>query len=131
MKQHEHTFRVRYQETDAQGRVHHANYLTWFEMGRVELLRSGGYSYRDLERDGIMLVVADIRCEYFQPAIYDDLIRLITRTVAARGARIEHEYQVFRETTLLARGWSTVACIDREGRVRRLPECLRLPQPGS
>lgn len=125
LKQHEFCFRVRYQETDAQGRVHHANYFTWFEMGRVELLRSAGHNYRELEQAGIMLVVADITCQYFQAAQYDDLIRLITTTVSARGARIEHQYQVFRDNVLLAQGRSTVACIDREGKVRRLPDFLK------
>lgn len=129
--QHEHCFRVRYQETDAQGRVHHANYLTWFEIGRVEMLRASGYRYRELEEAGIMLVVSDIRCQYYQPALYDDLIRLVTTTVAAKGARIEHHYQVFRDDTLLAEGYSTVACIDRSGRVKRLPAFLLPPKAAA
>ncbi|MFM2094874.1 MAG: hypothetical protein RIS70_1998 [Planctomycetota bacterium] len=88
------------------------------------MLRASGYRYRELEDAGIMLVVADIGCQYYQPALYDDLIRLVTTTVAAKGARIEHRYQVFRDETLLAEGYSTVACIDRTGRVKRLPDFL-------
>lgn len=121
---HEIEFRVRYQETDGQGRVHHANYFAWFETGRVELLRACGLSYRKLEQEGVFLVVADIRCRYFAPAFFDDLLRLQTRTVRCRGGRIDHEYRVFRDDLLLAQAESTVACIDRTGKVQRLPDWL-------
>jgi acyl-CoA thioester hydrolase len=127
LHEHEHQIRVRYQETDAQARVHHANYFSYFEQGRVELLRAAGYSYRELEAQGILLVVAEISCRYYLPANYDDLLRIVTRTVKAKGARIEHEYRVFRGDELLADGRSVVACIDSLGRVRRLPEFLVLP----
>ena len=98
---HEIEIRVRYQETDGQGRVHHANYLTWFELGRVELLRAAGHSYRELEEAGVFLVVAEASLQYFQPALFDDVLRLRTTTVRAKGARIEHHYEVFRGETLL------------------------------
>jgi acyl-CoA thioester hydrolase len=126
LTQHEIEIRVRYQETDAQGRVHHANYLTYFEMGRVELLRAGGYSYKRLEEEGVLLVVSEIACKYYLPADYDDLLRLRTTTVRAKGARIEHQYELHRGDQLLAEGNSTIACVDRQGRVQRLPEWLRL-----
>jgi len=125
--EHEITFRVRYQETDAQGVVHHTNYITWFEMGRVELSRANGTPYRQMEEDGILTVIANVECKYYLPAKFDDEIRLRTRIVTAQGARICHEYQVFRGETLLAEGKTTVACVDRSGRVRRLPEWLRMP----
>jgi acyl-CoA thioester hydrolase len=124
LNQHDIQIRVRYQETDGQGRVHHANYFTWFEMGRVELFRAMGHSYRELEAQGLLLVVAEIGCEYFLPAAYDDLLRLRTTTVRAKGARIEHHYEVHRGDELLARGRSVVACINRQGRVSRLPDFL-------
>jgi acyl-CoA thioester hydrolase len=129
--QHEIEIRVRYQETDGQGRVHHANYLTWFELGRVELLRAAGHSYRELEQAGIFLVVADVRMQYYLPALFDDVLRLVTETVAAKGARIEHRYQVFRGDNLLAEGATTVACVNREGRVTRLPKWLLEPRHGA
>lgn len=125
LTEHTITIRVRYQETDAQGRVYHGNYITYFELGRVELLRAAGLSYREIEAGGILLVVTEVGCEYFLPAEYDDLLQLTTRTVSARGARIEHHYEVRRDQTLLARGRTVVACIDRSGRVRRLPDWLR------
>jgi acyl-CoA thioester hydrolase len=118
--------RVRYQETDAQGRVHHANYLKWFELGRVELLRASGHSYRELEEAGIFLVVAEAALSFHLPASFDDLLTLTTTTVKSKGARIEHRYDVFRGGELLASGTTTVACIDRSGRVARLPEWLRM-----
>ena len=124
LTRHEIAIRVRYQETDAQARVHHANYVTYFEMGRVELLRAAGYSYKELELAGLLLVVSEVDCRYFQPAEYDDLLRLITTTTRAKGARIEHKYELFRDDTLIAQGRSVVACIDRTGRVRRLPDWL-------
>ena len=117
--------RVRYQETDAQGRVHHANYLKWFELGRVELLRASGHSYRELEEAGIFLVVAEAALRFLLPASFDDLLTLTTTTVKAKGARIEHRYEVRRDGDLLATGTTTVACIDKSGRVTRLPQWLQ------
>jgi len=125
LSEHEIEIRVRYQETDGQGRVHHANYVNFFEIGRVELLRAAGHSYRELERDGIFLVVSEISCRYFRPAEYDDLLTVRTTVARAKGARIEHHYQVLRDGELVADGRSVIACVDREGRARRLPEFLR------
>jgi acyl-CoA thioester hydrolase len=123
---HEIEIRVRYQETDAQGRVHHANYLTWFELGRVELMRAAGQSYRDVEAAGVFLVIAKAELKYHRGAVFDDLLKLRTTTVRAQGARIDHRYEVFRGEELIAEGATTLACIDREGRVSRLPEWLRV-----
>lgn len=125
LKQHDLEIRVRYYETDAQGRVHHASYLNYFEAGRVELLRASGVSYRKLEEEGTLLVVAEISCKYYLPAYYDDLLLLRTTTVRAKGARIEHVYALQREEELLAEGRSLIACIDRQGIVRRLPDWMR------
>lgn len=122
--QHEIEIRVRYQETDGQGRVHHANYLTWFELGRVELLRAGGHSYRELEESGILLVIAEAQVRYYLPAVFDDVLRLVTTTVKAKGARIEHRYEILRGEELLVEGTTTVACVDRQGRPTRLPKWL-------
>jgi acyl-CoA thioester hydrolase len=127
LAQNEIEFRVRYQETDAQGVVHHANYLTWFESGRVELLRAAGHSYKALEEAGVFLVVAEVQIAYFLPARFDDFLRLRTTTIKTKGARIQHHYELFRGDERLAEGTSTVACIDRSGRVTRLPEWLRTP----
>jgi acyl-CoA thioester hydrolase len=130
LRQHDVQIRVRYQETDGQGRLHHANYFTYFEQGRTELLRAAGMSYVQVEQAGYLLVVVEIGCEYFLPASFDDLLTVRTTVLKAKGARIEHQYEVFRDNELLARGRSTVACIDRSGKPRRLPEWL-LPQEES
>ena len=126
LREHEIELRVRYQETDAQGRVHHANYFNYFEIGRVEQLRVSGLSYREVEERGILLVVSEITCQYYLPAEYDDLVKLTTTTVHARGARIEHDYLLTRGDKTLARGHSTIACVNRQGRVQRLPDELVL-----
>jgi acyl-CoA thioester hydrolase len=119
--------RVRYYETDAQGFVHHANYLVYFEQARVEQLLALGYDYAHLERDGILLVVNKMAVKFLRPARFGDTLRIAIRTVRARGARIDHEYRVHRGNELLAEAESTLACIDREGRVQRLPEFLMEP----
>ena len=124
LSQHEIQIRVRYQETDAQGRLHHANYFTYFELGRTELLRAAGLSYRKVEEAGYFLVVVEIGCEYFLPAAFDDLLTLRTSILRTKGARIEQQYEVLREGELLARGRSIVACVDRAGKPRRVPEWL-------
>lgn len=126
LTQHEVEIRVRYQETDGQGRLHHANYFTYFEVGRTELLRAAGFNYRELEEQGWMLVVSEITCQYHLPASYDEVLRLRTTTVESRGARIVHQYHVFRGDDLLAEGRSVLACISRDGRVRRLPPELAI-----
>lgn len=125
LTQHETPIRVRYQETDAQGRVHHANYINYFEVGRVELLRAAGKSYRELEADGVLLVVVEIACQYLRPACYDDLLVLRTRTGEISGTRIEHLYELRRDDELLATGRTVVACIAPTGRPQRLPAWLR------
>ena len=126
--QHEIEFRVRYQETDAQGRVHHANYITYFEMGRTELMRAADRSYRDFEDGGFRLVVSEMKCRYHGAAMFDDLLRLRTTTTRTTRVRVEHCYEVFRGDELIAEGKSTLACIDTTGKIRRLPEWMILPQ---
>lgn len=122
--EHEIEIRVRYQETDGQRRVHHANFITYFEMGRTEMLRARGLTYREFEAAGLFLVVADISCRYLAPAEYDDLLRLRTRVEKIGAAHVRHAYDVLRGATLIATGTSTVVCVDREGRVRRLPDWM-------
>jgi acyl-CoA thioester hydrolase len=120
--------RVRYQETDAMGVLHHANYFTYFEMGRTELLRIHGKSYRELEDEGTLMVIVKIGCNYKRPARYDDVLRLRTKTERVTAAKIEHTYELWRGAELLAEGYSTLACVDRSGRVQRTPEWLRFDE---
>ena len=121
---HEIDIRVRYQETDGQRRVHHANFLTYFEMGRTEMLRARGRTYREFEEAGLFMVVSEATVRYHAPADYDDLLRLRTRVEKVGAAHIRHAYEVIRGTTVVASGETTVVCVDATGRVRRLPEWL-------
>jgi acyl-CoA thioester hydrolase len=93
-------------------------------MGRTELLRAAGFNYREFEAAGLMLVVSEITCQYLAPAAYDDVLTLRTTTAKTRGARVTHEYQIWRGDDLLATGRSVVACINRDGRATRLPDFL-------
>jgi acyl-CoA thioester hydrolase len=121
---HDISIRVRYAETDRMGLLHHANYFIYFEMGRTEMLRRRGISYREVEDAGHYLVIVDIGCKFKKPAYYDDV--LIVRTTVARvtHVKIVHEYHVFRDGVLLAEGHSTLACVDREGKPQPLPAML-------
>jgi acyl-CoA thioester hydrolase len=123
--------RVRYAETDRMGLLHHANYLVYFEQARTELLRTQGYTYKDLEDRGFLLVLTKVEVRYKRPALYDDLLTIRTIVEKTTAVRIDHRYEVLRENTLLAEGSSTLACIDREGRPQALPDFLRDQKPGE
>ncbi len=115
-------FRVAYHETDGQRRVHHANYLNYFEQGRVEMLRAAGLSYREFENSGLMLVVSEMNVRYRSAAEFDDLLTLTAQVIDVRGVRIRHRYTIHREGELIVEAESTIACVDRSGKVRRLPQ---------
>jgi acyl-CoA thioester hydrolase len=118
--------RVRYAETDRMGLLHHANYLVYFEQGRTELLRTHGLAYKDLEDQGYLLVLTKVEVRYRSPVRYDDLVTLRTTVVRTTAVRIDHRYELMRDGVLLAEGTSTLACVDRGGRVQQLPSTLRL-----
>src|SRR5688500_5480443 len=122
----EHTIsiRVRYPEVDAMGYLHHSRYLQYFEMGRVELLRSLGHSYADLERAGVFFVVVKVECKYRAPARYDEELTLTTKVVRQTHGRIDHAYELRRGDTLLAEAATTIACVGRDGQVRPIPDEL-------
>jgi len=113
--------RVTYRDTDQMGVVYYANYLVWFEMGRTELLRQTGHTYRQLEERGVILPVARCECDYKKPARYDDLVRIQTSILRLTDVSIVFQYRVLRDETgeLLARGITKHAMIDREGRLVR------------
>ena len=125
MVQGETTIRVRYAETDRMGLLNHANYLVYFEQGRVELLRSRGFTYKELEDQGYLLVLTCVQVRYRSPAGYDDLLTLRTIVVRTSLVKIEHRYELLRDGTLVAEGETTLGCVDRNGRVQALPEFLQ------
>lgn len=122
--QHTIEIEVRYYETDGQGIVHHANYFQYFELARVQMLKSMGHDYADLEREGIFLVVHSISCRFFAPARFGDTLQIVTGVERATAARIDHSYQVFRGGLLLAEAKSTIACVNRAGEIQRMPDIL-------
>ncbi|MCA9035183.1 MAG: acyl-CoA thioesterase [Planctomycetaceae bacterium] len=122
MNEHTTELRVRYSETDAMGFLHHSNYLTYFEIGRTELFRAQGGSYRRMEEMGHFLVVAKVNVHFRRPARYDDLLTLTTRIDRISPARIEHSYKLYRGEELLTEGNSVIACVDTNGQLQRIPD---------
>ncbi len=124
--EHTHTIRVRYSETDAQGHVHHTAFINYFEIGRLEMLRAAGHSFHRLAEEGLLLVVSEVHCQLFLPALFDDLLKIRTHVLRSKGVRIKHEYEITRGEALVATGWSVVASVGKDGKVRRLPNWLKL-----
>jgi acyl-CoA thioester hydrolase len=128
MYEHTINIRVRYPEVDAMGYLHHSRYLQYFEMGRVELLRSLGHSYADLEKAGVFFVVVKAEVKYKAPAKYDEELTLTTKLVKQTHVRYDHVYELKRGNTILAEGATTIACVDREGQLTQIPESLSQPK---
>ncbi len=122
--EHEIPIRVRYCETDAMGFLHHANFLCFFEMGRTELFRAQGGDYRKMEEGGHFFVVVEMNVKYRVPARFDDLLSLRTRVVRVTPAKLEHEYKLTRDGVIIAEAQSILACVDRQGRVRRISDVI-------
>jgi acyl-CoA thioester hydrolase len=125
LEYHDVTIRVRYAETDQMGVVYHSNYLVWFEVGRVELMRAQGFDYRKMEmEDDCYLVVADVHCRYHYPARYDELVTVRTRIVEAKSRILKFGYELFRQSDqkLLAVAHTTHVSCRRNGRVTHFPE---------
>ncbi|MHC4265083.1 MAG: acyl-CoA thioesterase [Planctomycetota bacterium] len=116
----------RYAETDQGGVVHHSVYPVWFEMGRTELLRANGIAYKDLEEAGMFFVVAELHIKYRQGAYYDEELQLETVCSKVTVGRVEHSYKLTRchNGAVLAECSSVLACLDKEGKVRRVPEFM-------
>jgi acyl-CoA thioester hydrolase len=112
---------VRYAETDMMGIVYHGSYLPWFEIGRTTLLKENGLSYRDLETAGFLLPVLEVTAKYLKPALYDDVITIVTTLAEKPILRIQLSYEVRRGEELLATGQTAHAFIDRAGRPVRPP----------
>jgi acyl-CoA thioester hydrolase len=120
--------RVRYAETDQMGVVYHANYFVWFEVGRVELLRQMGFSYREMEaKDQCFIAVAEARCRFKAPAHYDDEIRVRTSLKHIRNSFIQFGYEAVRvsDGALLAEGDTMHLVTDGQMNKRTLPDKYR------
>ncbi len=120
------TLTVRYAETDAQGVVHHANYLTWFEEGRSEFLRQQGCYYSDMERDGFFVIVAQATVDYRAPSYFEDRITIATTLVKGRGRMLEFSYEATNQDGILvAEGRTRHLVLNRERRLVSMPEKFR------
>ena len=119
--------RVRYAETDKMGVVYYANYFVWFEVGRTDLLRDAGWSYREMEKEGFSLPVIQAHCDYRQPARYDDDLEVRTTGSLLSSVRVQFAYDIVRpgDNTTVATGHTVHASLDRDGRPCRLPERVR------
>jgi acyl-CoA thioester hydrolase len=119
--------KVRFAETDAQGIVHHANYLVWFELARVDYLDKYAHGYQAFQAEGFEATVVEANVRYLVPARFGDRIRIWTRCVDVRGARFRYEYALERivDGVLVAEGWTSHACVDAKTlRPTRLPQWL-------
>lgn len=128
MAQPRHTthYRVIYGDTDNMGVAYNANYLRWFEIGRTEMFRSLGLTYREIETRGVMLPVAEVHCKFIRSARYDDLITIETTLDTGMRSGFKFLYRILDEAgeVEIAKGWTTHACLNTEGRVVRPPKFL-------
>ena len=123
---HETTLRVRYEETDTMQVVYYAKYLVWFEVGRIDLLRSIGLVYSDWEKIGLSLPVKEAKATYHAPARFDDeiLVRTLISDVGNTSLKFENEVYKLPEKQLLCSGYTVHVLIDKSGRPTKIPEYL-------
>ncbi len=123
------SYRVIYGDTDQMGVVYHANYLRFFERGRVEFLNEAGFDYAALEREGTFFAVTDAHVRFKQPARFNDLVTIEVTLAETTRVRALFTYRILRDgpqgEVLLADGETTLACIDRTGRPTRIPPAVR------
>jgi acyl-CoA thioester hydrolase len=129
LRQHETTLRVRYDECDPMGFVHHANYFKYLEIGRTELFRAAGGNYRDMEAEGMLAVVIHIDCHYRKPARYDDVLVVETTLAKLTVAKLIYEYVIRRDnpsggSDKILTATVTLALVNREGKLQMIPQSV-------
>lgn len=107
------------------GYVHHSRFLQYFEMGRIEMVRASGFSYAALEEQGVFFVVVKAQIDYKAPARYDDELTLTTRIVKTTMVRFDHSYELRKGSELIAQGFTTIACVGKDGKVMEIPAQIR------
>lgn len=118
--------RVRYAETDQMGRAHHGAYVTWFELGRTEMMRQHGVSYAEMERRGVLLPVVRLEVDYLASVGYEELLQIHTRLAEVRSRRVRFAYRVVTaDGRTAAEGSTVLVCMGSDGRPRRLPDDVR------
>ena len=122
---HEMSYRVPYADTDQMGVVYYANYLEYFERSRTEMLRDAGLSYRDMEKLGYFLPVAEAYCKYTGSARYDDLLTFRSCVEEISRVKLKIRSEVLRDGKVLVTGFVTLGCVDADFRISRLlPEMV-------
>jgi acyl-CoA thioester hydrolase len=122
------TIRVRYGETDQMGVVYYGNYLTWFEVGRIEFCRQAGFEYKQMEvEDDSFIMVVEAYCRYRRPAKFDDILTIRTRIIGSQRRTMKFSYEVVNQasSTLIATGETNHVIVDHLGRPKSLPEKYR------
>src|SRR5688572_87051 len=125
---HETEVRVRYAETDQMGIAHNANYFVWFEVGRSELCRDQGFSYKEMEDDeDALMLVAESYCRHKASAYYDDILTVRTKVIEIRSRSLRFFYEIYRKSdeTLVAEGETMHVVTDKNKKLRTLPEIYR------
>jgi acyl-CoA thioester hydrolase len=117
-------YRVIYGDCDSMAIVYYANYLKFFEIGRTELLREAGLTYRQVEDSGFFLPTTETCLKYIKPALYDDLLRIETTIAFAKRASSRFDYTIYREDDIVVRGYTIHACLDRDNKIVRFPDFL-------
>jgi acyl-CoA thioester hydrolase len=126
MLTHKTTCRVIYGDTDNMGVAYHANYLRWFEMGRTEMFRSLGLTYKTIESKGVFLPVSEVHCKFMTPVQYDDVIGIEVFLDTRVKGGMKFDYNIVNEDgkTIHAKGYTKHAFVNRDGRVTRPPKFL-------
>lgn len=117
-------YRVIYGDCDSMAIVYYANYLKLFEIGRTELLREFGVTYRDVEGSGFFLPTTEAYLKYLKPALYDDLLTIETVIGFVKRASSRFDYTIYRGEDILVQGYTIHACLDKENRIVRFPDFL-------
>ena len=117
-------YRVIYGDCDSMAIVYYSNYLRLFEIGRTELLRDMGLTYREVEDKGFFLPTTEAYLKYLKPALYDDLLTIETTIAFVRRASSRFDYTIYRGTEIMVHGYTIHACLDRDNRIVRFPDFL-------
>lgn len=120
-----HYERVRFGDTDAAGIVYYANFYRWFEAGRSELMRVGGVPYAQIVEEGLFMPVVESWCRYRTPAKYDDHLRITSWVHELKAATIVIAHQIHIDERLVCEGGARLACVNSDGRVRRIHSSIR------
>jgi len=127
MNTHKTNCRVIYGDTDNMGIAYHANYLRWFEVGRTEMFRSYGLTYKAIEGRGFYMPVSEVYCKFLSPAQYDDVITIETSVDTKMRAGMKFDYRIFKEENgeNLVKGFTKHAFVNKEGRIVRPPDFIK------